>query len=237
MLSLEQQNRLREQYSQEHPRWRPATEVYAALVRVRLGPHSRVLDLGCGRGGLVEQLSHPLHKIAGIDPDLTSLRQHRLSLPRAQAFSRRLPFPGECFDLAFASWLLEHLLDPAADLREVRRVLRPGAYFIFITPNAGHPLIGLNRLVSRLRGLQTALVQRLYGRQAADTFPAYYRANNREQLQQLAPQAGLRLSELRFVPDPTYLAFTPALFRIAQRLDALLPQERAVHLVGSFQRV
>ncbi|MFW6182464.1 MAG: class I SAM-dependent methyltransferase [Chloroflexota bacterium] len=236
MLSLEQQNRLREQYGQQHPGWRPATELYADLVRAHLEPHSRVLDLGCGRGGLVEQLSHPLHRIAGVDPDLTSLREHRLPLPRAQAFSRRLPFPDECFDLAFASWLLEHLVQPATDLREVRRVLRPGGAFVFVTPNARHPLIGLNRLVSRLRGLQTALVHRLYGRQAADTFPAYYRANSREQIQQLAAQTGLHLAQLHFVTDPTYLAFTPALFRLSQRLDALLPAERAVHLVGAFQR-
>ncbi|MFW6098202.1 MAG: methionine biosynthesis protein MetW, partial [Chloroflexota bacterium] len=85
MLPLDRQNTLREQYRRRHPQWRPATEVYAELVRQNLRPDSRVLDLGCGRGGLVEQLEHPLRLIAGVDPDHRSLREHRLPLPCARA--------------------------------------------------------------------------------------------------------------------------------------------------------
>ena len=65
MLSLDRQNKLREQYRQMHPTWRPATEVFADLVRAQLRPESRVLDVGCGRGGLVEQLEHPLPQVVG----------------------------------------------------------------------------------------------------------------------------------------------------------------------------
>jgi hypothetical protein len=34
------------------------------------------------RGGLVEQLAHPLPQMVGIDPDWLSLREHRLEIPR-----------------------------------------------------------------------------------------------------------------------------------------------------------
>lgn len=232
MLPLDRQNALREQYRRRHPHWRPATEVYAGLVRHTLRPNSRVLDLGCGRGGLVEQLEHPLKFITGVDPDHLSLREHRLPLPRAQAISNHLPFAARSFDIIFASWLLEHLVRPEDDVAEISRVLRPGGAFIFITPNARHPLAMLNRLLGRLGALQARLVQRLYARAEADTFPTTYRANDHATLSHLATNAGLHLESLSAIPDPTYLAFTPALFRAAQWLDNRLAESRQLHLVG-----
>lgn len=232
MLSLDHQNRLREAYRAQNPGWQPATEVYAALVRGYLQPESRLLDLGCGRGGLVEQLEHPLHQAVGIDPDLSSLREHRLPLPRAQATSVCLPLARDSIDVAFASWLLEHLENPAADFAELARVLRPGGVFAFVTPNRRHPLALLNRLLGRAGQGQRWLVSRLYGRDSGDTFPTYYRANSRQTIAALATCHGLRLAQLETIEDPTYLAFTPALFTFAQRLGERLPAERRLHLAG-----
>ncbi|MCB8918636.1 MAG: class I SAM-dependent methyltransferase [Ardenticatenaceae bacterium] len=235
MLSLEKQNAWRAQYQQRRPGWQPATELYAAWVRQQLRPGSRVLDLGCGRGGLVEQLAAeglPLAQVVGIDPDWHSLHEHRLRLPRAQAFSHPLPFAAASFDLIFASWLLEHLPRPGADLAEIARVLRPGGAFVFITPNKRHPLATLNRLFGRLGRWQGQLVARLYGRAAADTFPTYYRANTAGVLAQLALAHGLALEQLAVVPDPTYLAFNAPLFRLACAVEERLPATWGVHLVG-----
>jgi SAM-dependent methyltransferase len=236
MLSLERQNKLREYYRLQNPGWRPATEVYADCVRHRLESDSRILDLGCGRGGLVEQLGHSLSLAIGVDPDLQSLREHRLPLPRAQAFSSRLPFAGGQFDLVFASWLLEHLPRPDGDLKEISRVLRTGGRFVFITPNKRHPLAYLNRFLGHLGALQRWLVSRLYGRQGADTFPTYYRANEQKTLAYLSKRCGLNLEELHVIPDPTYLAFTPALLGAAQRLDAWLSPDKQLHLVGVLKK-
>jgi SAM-dependent methyltransferase len=232
MLSLERQNTLRQQYRQAHPEWRPGTELFAALVRQHLRPDSRLLDLGCGRGGLVEQLDHPLPNTVGIDPDWLSLREHRLAIPRACALSHRLPLKDDCLDLVFASWVLEHLERPADDLREIARVLQPGGVFVFITPNKRHPLVGLNRLAGRFSSLQDWLVSRLYDRPPADTFPVYYRANDTADLTRLAQDSGLTLGHLQPVPDPTYLAFTPGLFRLAAALEGRLSPGRHIHLVG-----
>lgn len=235
MLSLDKQNELRERYRQKRPGWRPATEIYADLVRAHLHPNSRLLDVGCGRGGLVEQLTHPLSQVIGIDPDLASLHEHRLPMPRVQAFSHRLPFAADTFDLVSASWLLEHLSHPGQDFREIARVLRPGGAFIFITPNRRHPLSILNQALGRLGRVQGWLVRGFYGRAAADAFPTFYRANSRRDLDRLAAASKLRLEQLQVVADPTYLAFTPALFHLMERLEAHIPAERKIHLVGTLR--
>lgn len=131
MLSLDRQNRLRQRFRLTNPEWQPATEIYAGLVGQHLQPGSRILDLGCGRGGLLEQLAHPLEKCTGLDPDLESLHQHRLRdgtppLSRVAGLSQHLPFSGQAFDLIFTSWVLEHLIQPEDDWRQIGRVLRPG---------------------------------------------------------------------------------------------------------------
>jgi ubiquinone/menaquinone biosynthesis C-methylase UbiE len=241
MLSLEQQNRLREQYSQSNPGWRPATEVFADLVRDNLQPGVRLLDLGCGRGGLVEQLEAQTGQMIGIDPDVQSLREHRLAmldppLPRVAGFSEQLPFAAESFDLVFASWLLEHLRQPAMVFRQIGRVLRLGGVFVFITPNKRHPLSGLNRLAGRFAWLQGSAVRRLYGRAPEDTFPVSYRANTAAELGRLARFGEMRLVQLEAISDPTYLAFRPFLLRLAGRLESRLAADRGIHLVGYCRR-
>lgn len=233
VLDLDRQNHWREAYRAAHPGWQPATERYFAIVTNQLRPESRVLDLGCGRGGLVEQLPEPTPWVAGVDPDWRSLREHRItSLPRAAALSNALPFVAHSFDLIVASWLLEHLDRPRETLTEVARLLDDGGRFIFLTPNGRHPLTIANRVFGRAGRWQKRLVDRAYGRDEGDTFPTHYQANTPAALKMLSDAAGLQVIRLQSIADPTYLAFTPALFRLMSAFDALLPLDRQIHLVG-----
>lgn len=236
MLSLAKQNFWRQQYQKRHPDWRPATELFADLVRGYLTPSARLLDIGCGRGGLVEQLTHPPEKIVGIDPDWLSLHEHRLTLPLVVGFSDDLPFAPASFDVAFASWVLEHLARPSYTFASIARILKPGGAFVFITPNGRHPLAWLNKILGKLGTLQGKLVAGLYGRAADDTFATYYRANTQTALENLAQQAGLQLTALHTIPDPTYLAFNRPLFRLMSHLEDALPSSRKIHLVGVFTK-
>ena len=237
MLSLERQNHWREVYRADHPGWQPATELFADRVRHYLRPEARLLDLGCGRGGLVEQLTHPQERTVGIDPDLDSLREHRLTaLPRLAGHSDRLPFAAASFDVIYARWLLEHLPAPAETFAAVARALRPGGVFVFITPNRDHPVAWANYLAGRLGVWQGQLVARLYGRAEGDTFPTAYQANTAALLERLATGAGLSLIELSLVADPSYLAFNRFTYQIAQWLDQQLPRSRHIHIVGVAQK-
>jgi ubiquinone/menaquinone biosynthesis C-methylase UbiE len=189
-----------------------------------------VLDLGCGRGGVMEQLHVRAACTTGLDPDLQSLRDHREpALALACGAAEALPFADDAFDLVCCSWVLEHLRTPARALAEVARVLGAGGQLVFLTPNARHPLLVLNRV---LRWTQGRWVDRLYDRAEPDIFPAFYRANTAASIERLARAAGFERVSIRSVGDPTYLAFNEPLFRLACLLERLTPRSMRVHLVG-----
>ncbi len=235
MLSLDQQENYRQRYAEMRPAWQPSSHVYQALVAARLTSDTRVLDLGCGRGGVMERLHPQAGFVAGLDPDLRSLREHRTpALVRANGLAEALPYADDTFDLICCSWVMEHLAEPTRVFAKVARVLAPGGRFIFLTPNAHHPLLMLNRTLSWTRG---RLVDRFYGRAEADTFPAFYRANTSAQIERLAQAAGLEQTSLRFIGDPTYLAFNETLFRLACLLEYVMPRWMRVHVVGEYAMV
>jgi len=237
LLPLEIQNTYRERYRALHPGWRSSGERFDALVQSYLTPRTNVMDLGCGRGGAIELFWRDVNLAAGLDPDAASLLEHRapgISLVRGRA--EELPFTDGSFDLVVCVWVLEHLRDPATVLRGVRRALRPGGHFIFLTPNLRHPLLMLNRLGTSWPALQRRLVTRLYGRFEADTFRVRYRANTARSLRALAARCGLEVAQLTVVPDPTYLAFNGLMFRASVMSERLLPRGWGVHLLGDLQR-
>lgn len=226
----------RRYYAALKPGWMPATALYERRVSEELHSDARVLDLGCGRGGIVERLGAQ-GAWTGIDPDMASLEAHRVPrLPRGQAHAHCLPFGDQTFDLAVSSWVFEHLPDPARTFQEVARVLQPGGRLIFLTPNGKHPIPRLSRYAAGLTRLQAQFVSRIYRREPQDTFPVVYRANTFERIDALAADAGLRLCEVVFVDDPSYMAWDPLTFWVAVGLEALIPATWNVHLVGMYER-
>lgn len=94
----------------------------------RLGP--RVLDLGCGRGILLDRLATSYRTQGfGVDVSRATLRQLRSkSLHPHQVVcseGEHLPFPGGSFDAVLSLDVLEHVQIPERVLAEMLRVLRP----------------------------------------------------------------------------------------------------------------
>src|SRR5579864_2356302 len=233
ILPLTVQNAYRERYRAIRPGWSSSGDQLEAIVRIRVTPSSRVLDLGCGRGGVVELLWRDVKLAAGLDPDVPSLSEHRApGMPTVRGVGEHIPFAGETFDLVVCVWVLEHLKDPAQALSEVRRVLRRGGHFLFVTPNIRNPMMLANRIGKALPSLQRRLVPRVYGRVEADTFPVQYRANTAAAIRSLARDAGLDVFDLRIVPDPTYLAVNSLMFRASVMSERVMPKGWGVHLLG-----
>ena len=100
----------------------------------------RVLDIGCGTGSqlLLLKQRYPDVEAVGIDGDPKALARavakaakQRAAIRFEEALAMRLPFGDAHFDRVLSSLMLHHLTrdEKLATLREVRRVLRPGASF------------------------------------------------------------------------------------------------------------
>src|SRR5215471_12089582 len=116
-------------------RWRTA-ENSAGYLLPRLRPDARVLDVGCGPGTITADLAArvPDGEVIGIDAARDVLAQARQEAERrGQRNVRfgtgdvyRLDFADGTFDVVHAHQVLQHLTDPVAALREMRRVCKPG---------------------------------------------------------------------------------------------------------------
>ena len=93
LLPLTLQNAYRERYRAIRPGWRSSGDQLEAIVRSHVTPSSRVLDLGCGRGGVVELFWREVELAAGLDPDSPSLTDHRApGMPVIRGVGESLPF-------------------------------------------------------------------------------------------------------------------------------------------------
>jgi len=108
----------------------------AAFLLPELKPGMRVLDVGCGPGSITLGLAQHVApgQVIGLD-----LSRETLESARANAVARgvqnlryeegsvyELRFPDASFDVAYAHQVFQHLREPAAALREMLRVVRPG---------------------------------------------------------------------------------------------------------------
>jgi ubiquinone/menaquinone biosynthesis C-methylase UbiE len=127
---------------------RPAAIKVLDLVAARLdsGDEAHVLDVGSGTGSLaIAALERwPRHRVTGIDVAGSMLEVARRTADEqlARHVARRfraevaaadqLPFEDDTFDLAMSSFVLQLVDDRPGALREIRRVLRPGATFAWV---------------------------------------------------------------------------------------------------------
>jgi ArsR family transcriptional regulator len=118
----------------------PAAAIEAstdAALPPRVG---RLLDIGCGTGGLLERLAARIDEGVGVDAsrDMLALARTRLAerglshIAVRQADMYRLPIADASFDAVTLQMVLHYAEDPAAALAEAARVLRPGGVLVVI---------------------------------------------------------------------------------------------------------
>lgn len=112
----------------------------AILARLgRLPAAPSVIDLGCSSGHLLADLRRALPDASLIGVDLVAggLRKAHESVPDAQllqADTCALPLGEASVDAAVSANLLEHVPDDVLALKEILRILRPGARAVIVVP-------------------------------------------------------------------------------------------------------
>ena len=109
----------------------------AALLSTRAP--SKILDLGCSGGLLAERLRELGHHVIGVDvTEIDEVAERTNAFFKADLNQGIPPEVGSGFDIVLAADVLEHLVDPAKLLDQVRNVLIPGGSLILCVPNVAH---------------------------------------------------------------------------------------------------
>jgi ubiquinone/menaquinone biosynthesis C-methylase UbiE len=143
----------------------------------------RIADFGCGVGAVTRMLAEmtgPAGSVIGIDASPAQLEQagyicrahglENVTFRAADACNTGLP--QQSFDLVYCRFLLLHLPDPAACLREMRRVLKPGGILVIedgdlatatsVPPTALNAFAELFSRLGPIRGLDYSIAKNLY---------------------------------------------------------------------------
>jgi demethylmenaquinone methyltransferase/2-methoxy-6-polyprenyl-1,4-benzoquinol methylase len=180
----------------QDPRWRRFL-----VSRVDAGPGDTVLDVATGTGAVARELIRQKGcRVVGVDvtPEMLAEARRRLGpdVRLVEASAESLPFPDASFDGLTFTYLLRYVEDPAATLRELARVVRPGGTIASLEFALPH---GLWRLLWELHvrtllpaaGLAISPGWRRVGTFLGPSIRNHYRRLPEERLLQLWREAGI----------------------------------------------
>ena len=142
LIKAHADRRFRSEYDYALFEYYRSAKVLAVLDRAGVQVHGRVLDAGCGGGGMPLSLAEHADAVVGIDP-FDRFSQAGMKLARERGLSPRLhfaradgmalPFRDGQFDLVLSHAVIEHVADAPRYLSECRRVLKSSAHLYLST--------------------------------------------------------------------------------------------------------
>jgi SAM-dependent methyltransferase len=141
LIKAHADRRFRSEYDYALFEYYRSAKVLAVLDRAGVDVGGRVLDAGCGGGGMPLSLAEHARHVVGIDPidrfgeaGVVLARERGLRhLQFVRADGMALPFKSGTFDLVLSHAVIEHVADAPRYLRECRRVMTPDGRFYLST--------------------------------------------------------------------------------------------------------
>lgn len=210
------------------------TLTFYTWIRSHVSPASVVLNLGAGpptnnplrilKGEVAEVVGADIDPIVMDNPELTEAHVIK---------DGRLPLADSRFDIAYSDYVLEHVDDPAMFLAEVHRVLKPGGFFFFRTPNLFHYVTAVSALTPHRVHTAVANKARHLDDDTHEPWPTFYRMNRPARLRRQAVAAGFSASDLRMIEcEPSYLVFHPVPFYVGVAYERVV---NATSLLSGFR--
>lgn len=118
-----------------------SAKVLAFLDQAGVTPQGRILDAGCGGGGMPLSLAEETASVVAIDlvdrfrdaGTRLAAEKGLTNLEFLQADGTALPFAAASFDAVLSHAVIEHVADAEAYLRECQRVLKPHGWMYLST--------------------------------------------------------------------------------------------------------
>ncbi len=160
-----------------------------------VGPGQRLLDVACGTGIVARtaaDLVAPEGQVVGLDLNeamLTVARRLRPDIEFHQGDATTLPFPDGSFDIALCQMALMFFPDRRTALREMGRVIRPGATVAVAIPNRLDAQIAFSPFVD--------LAVHHAGPEAVSLLSTYFVCGDLDELTGLVESAGLKVTSAR----------------------------------------
>lgn len=105
----------------------------------RIVPVGKLLDIGCGEGLLLSAAERRGWDVCGVEfsPQAAAMAKEVFRDRIIQGTLQSAAFPDEQFDVVTMIDVIEHVYDPASELLEIKRILRPGGIVYLLTPDCG----------------------------------------------------------------------------------------------------
>jgi 2-polyprenyl-3-methyl-5-hydroxy-6-metoxy-1,4-benzoquinol methylase len=132
----------------------------ATLLKKFLSKEQSLLDIGCGEGLFLQEISGIVGSANGLEPThlYAEYAKNNLHLDVKQGTVEETIFPDEFFDVITMFHVLEHLTDPEDTLRNLRKWLKHRGLLVIEVPNIQSP-------AARYKGMSWELIfpeHRLY---------------------------------------------------------------------------
>jgi SAM-dependent methyltransferase len=112
----------------------PQVRLLLELIR----PTDTIVDFGCGGGVALSAAGERAQEAIGIDIGGFALAKANSRPGKHRTIKSdiaKVPLSSDYADIAYSFEVLEHVWDPAAVIREMVRVLKPGGTLLITTPN------------------------------------------------------------------------------------------------------